>query len=343
MPTRPYHLCLYLFLLTCLSACSFGPAAPTAVQTPTPIITVTVPADATMTATPFLPGDPSAATTAPQPWGNYPPPQVTPVSTQIPPPVDLLPQPASQVTILLLGADFRPGRSGARTDVMILLTIRADGSVSLVSFPRDLYVYIPGWGMQRLNAAQPYGGFELTALTFEYNFGIRPQHYVETNLNGFMDIVDSLGGIEVQAARALSDQRDGYPEPFTVGPGRVFMDSATALWYVRSRGTTNDLDRLRRGQEVLVAIGRKLLTLDGLGRVPELYQTYQRTVETDLSLDALLLMLPLLQAADSENLNRYMIGADQTIPWTEPGSGAQYLLPDRAAIRALLAQALSAP
>ncbi len=197
---------------------------------------------------------------------------------------EAIPQPAGQVTILLMGSDQRPQTGGFRTDTMVLLVLRPSGSVSLVSFPRDLWVNLPGMGMQRLNTAMEFGGFELVQSTFQYNFGFAPQSYVLTNFSGFKSIVDSLGGVDVQVSQTLVDSRDGYPDGFRLDPGTVHMDGDTALWYVRSRKTTSDLDRLRRSQEVIAAIGRKLFSLNGLGRVPEFYGAFRGAVVTDLTL-----------------------------------------------------------
>lgn len=333
IPARPLFALLLLFIL---NACSSG--APAA----TPMITVTLPAQPSATATPFGPQGTYEATPALPPWDEAPTLVATPVATGVPPAAAPIPRPAGQVSILLLGSDQRPDGGSFRTDTILLLTL-GDGFVSLVSFPRDLYVYIPGWQMQRINTAYPHGGFELLADTLAYNFGIRPQYFVLTNFTGFKDIVDSLGGIEVETARALTDQRDGYPNPYTIGPGLVPMDGDTALWYVRARYTTSDYDRLRRAQEVLIAIGRKLLSLDGLNRIPELYSLYRASVETNLDLEFLLQLAPRLHSIDMQHVERYEIGAEQVTPWMEPESGAQYLLPKPDAIQAILQQAVGLP
>lgn len=338
LPARPISILSLFLILTLLSACRGSFGAPAA----TPMITVTLPAQPSPTATPFAPQGTCEATPPLPPWDEAPTLAATPAATGVPPAAAPIPQPAGQISILLLGSDQRPDGGSFRTDTILLLTIR-DGVVSLVSFPRDLYVYIPGWQMQRINTAYPHGGFELLADTLAYNFGVRPQYFVLTHLAGFKDIVDSLGGIEVEAARALTDQRDGYPNPYTVGPGRVHMDGETALWYVRARYTTSDYDRLRRAQEVLIAIGQKLLSLDGLNRIPELYGLYRASVETNLDLEFLLQLAPRLRALDIQNLERYTIGADQVTPWMEPESGAQYLLPKPDAIQAILRQAMGLP
>jgi len=131
---------------------------------------------------------------------------------------------------MLLGSDQRPGQNDYRTDVLMLATVKTDGSVSLVSFPRDLRVYIPTIGMDKINAAMEFGGFELLKSTLEYNFGFSPQSYILTNFSGFKSIVDSLGGVDVNVGQILMAARPGYPEGFTVNPGLVHMNGEMALW-----------------------------------------------------------------------------------------------------------------
>jgi LCP family protein required for cell wall assembly len=324
-------LSLVFLLLLALAACGTQKAS---VATTTPIIVVTVPANATPTLTPFQPADWSApASVEVQP----------PTSEQSSSSADLIPQPAGQVSIVLLGSDQRPDQGDFRTDVMILVTLRPDHTVSLVSFPRDLYVYLPGLNSQRMNAAMEFGGFEMLSATLEYNFGIRPQHYVLTNFSGFQSIVDSLGGVDVSVAQTLSDARTGYPDGFTVYSGQVHMNGEMALWYVRSRYSTSDFDRLRRAQEVMVALSQKLFSLKALAHLPEAYAAYRSAVVTDLTLDDALSLLPLLQALDPNRVNRFAITADQGTEWIDPNSGSYYLLPDPTAIRQLLQQAVGVP
>jgi len=257
----------------------------------------------------------------------------------IPPQAAPILQPAGEVTILLMGSDQRPHAPDFRTDTFLLVVLKTDGSVSLVSFPRDLWVYLPGQSMQRINTAQEYGGFELVKSTLQYNFGFTPQSYVLTNFSGFQSIVDSLGGIDVQVGQTLSDARAGYPGGDTINPGLVHMDGETALWYVRSRQTTSDLDRLRRAQEVIFAIGKTLLSQNGLTRIPQLYSAFRGAIVTDLTLKDVVNFLPILQSVNLNKIQRYAISTDQVIPFVTSG-GADVLLPRPDAIRQLLLQAL---
>ncbi len=247
--------------------------------------------------------------------------------------------PSGEFTILLMGSDQRPETGGFRTDTNVLVVLKKDGTVNLVSFPRDLWVYLPGIGMQRINAAQEFGGFDLTRATYEYNFGFAPQAYALTNFSGFQSIVDSLGGIDVQVGKTLFDARSGYPDGYQVDPGRVHMDGETALWYVRSRKTTSDLDRLRRSQEVFLGTGKKLISLNGILHLPAFLFALRGTVTTDLTPVDATHLWALLRAINSDKVTLYAISSEEVSPFITDG-GADVLMPHPQAIRTLLEQAL---
>jgi LCP family protein required for cell wall assembly len=198
--------------------------------------------------------------------------------------------------------------------------------------------------MQRINTAQGYGGFDTTVMTFEYNFGIRPDYYVLINFDGFRSIVNELGGVTVNVTQNFSDSRSGYPNGFTVYAGSVAMDSETALWYIRSRYSSSDIDRLRRAQEILQAIGMKLFTLDGISHLPMLYGAYKSSVDTNLTLDAATRLIPALKLVkDPTQVRRFVIGYDQVYDWVDPGTGAQVLVPIPDEIQKVILQAITFP
>jgi LCP family protein required for cell wall assembly len=308
-----------------------------------------VPADPNATSTPFLPLDPTARVLTPTPlptapWRDFAPPSVPP-EIAVPPPVPLLAQPEGQVNFLLLGSDQRPDTGGYRTDTVLLVTLNpALGTASITSFPRDLYLYVPGWTMQRINTVMAHGGFSLMQDTFEYNFGLIPDHYALINFWSFVSVIDSLGGIDVHAAYTLTDHRDQYGD-YTVNAGNVHMDGETALWYVRSRYSTSDFDRTRRQQEVLIAIFHRLVSLNGIARAPELYDLYKSNAATDIIFSDLTPHLDLAShlANNPANIHTFAIGASHVTSIRTPVSGAAVLLPDYAAITALLRQALNVP
>ncbi len=254
-----------------------------------------------------------------------------------------------QVNILILGSDWRP-TGGYRTDVFMLLSLYPkQGTASILSFPRDLYVNLPGMGNQRINVAQAYGGFELTNAMLETNFNVSADHYIMTNFDGFKNIINSLGGIDVNVGITLSDHcelpQGGAAKNCTVYPGINYMNGETALWYVRSRYSTSDLDRTRRAQEVMLALFSKMMSLDAVTRAPELYNLYSNTVETDMTLSDILPLVPLASTLinDTSKMRRYAIGIDEVTPTVLPASGAQVLLPNYDAIQRLVDQSAFTP
>ena len=171
---------------------------------------------ANTTATPFQPIEPTftpTMTQTPVPPTETPTPlaTATPIATETPTPIpwqEEVHMPDGQITFLILGTDARSDGL-KRTDVIILVIVNPNyGTVSMVSFPRDLWVFIPYHGENRINAAYAYGGFDLLAETFDYNFGIRPDYYIMTDFNNFIEIVNKLGGLEVEVEKSLEDKCD---------------------------------------------------------------------------------------------------------------------------------------
>lgn len=302
-------------------------------------------ADTAATPTPFQPIPPTAVffpTNTPLPTAT-PTPIPTPTPEPLPAPKGgWFQQPRGQMNVLLLGSDQRPGDPMFRTDTIILATINTEfTTVNLTSFPRDLWVTIPGWGESRINTAWGHGGFETLAATFETNFGVRPDHYVMINFRSFKKAIDSLGGLEIEVGQPLGDYRSGYW--VNIPKGRVYMDADDILWYVRSRKTSNDFARSRRQQEVLRAVFEKMLGMDAIRRIPEFYDLYKDNVTTDIGMGEILPLLPMAaRIKDSSHLQNFYIGPEQTydfITW----DGAMVLMPRPEMIEKVMRKALNVP
>ncbi len=290
----------------------------------------------------FIPHDVNYIEDQERSWEDYAGPSLW-LDMEVPAPMGILAHPEDQVNVLLLGSDQREGDYGFRTDTIQLLTINpSQGTVKLTAFPRDLYVYIPGYTMERINTAFGWGGFEALANTMEYNFGVKPEYYVLINFSSFVDVVDSLGGITVKVGRDLCDHRDAFGE-FCVSQSDYWMNGDTALWYVRSRYTTSDLDRGRRQQEVLEAIFNQLISIDGLVRAPELYEIYKENVTTNLTFDKMMSFIPLAaHLAEDHEIGRYAMGEEQVYDWVNY-YGAMVLVPIRENVLDVMRQAVSEP
>ncbi len=304
------------------------------------------PPDATATATPFQPIPPTPVylptdipTATPTPTQEF----IIPLES-IPTdfgPIEAIEEPKGIRNVLLLGSDMRPwwGKGGFRTDTIILASLNPEaGTVSLVSFPRDLYVTIPGYGQDRINTAWGKGGFNKLASVFEYNFGVQVDNYVLIEFSSFKRIIDSLGGLDIQVGERMIDYYRG--RQVTIKPGLRTMNADMVLWYARSRKTSNDFSRNRRQQEVLQGLINKLLSMDAISRAPEYYMLYKDSVKTDLDfLDALPYLPLAAQLGDGKRVKNYFVGSGKVTPFITAG-GAQVLLPQKDKIQRLLRKAL---
>jgi hypothetical protein len=183
--------------------------------------------------------------------------------------------------------------------------------------------------------------------TIEYNFGIRIHYYARVGFDGFVRIVDALGGLDIPVECPLSDT---FPDPDAPEgrtdvdwlPGIHHMDGKQALWYARSRWSTSDFDRNRRQQQVLRAMYQRLKNLGIISKIPDLWTALRENVATDLELDDLIYLGLVGSQLDLENVKSRFIGRGFLQSWTSP-KGAYVLVPDYEAIGAVVAEALTPP
>ena len=321
-------------------------SGPTSTPGPTPTPTCTFTPSATPHPPDELPGPPLVVTST----------AVTPQPFPVPSPMPLIEQPEDVINIVLLGSDQVDKESPGRSDVMIIASIDpAIPSVSLLSIPRDYYAWIPGHGFNKINTAYrrgeldkyPGGGPELVKATIEYNLGIRIHYYALVGFDGFVKIVDALGGVDVAVECALSDT---FPDPDSVTgqtdvdwePGIYHLDGKYALWYARSRWSTSDFDRNRRQQQVLRGLYHQVLALDIVPKIPQLWSALNETVATDLGLEELVYLASLSSELDMVNVKSSFLGKDVLQSWTAP-NGAYVLVPYYEILSPTLTAALEPP
>ena len=189
------------------------------------------------------------------------------------------------VDVLLIGLDRRPGLGGCRSDTMILCSYApGSGTLTMVSFLRDLYLPIPGHGSDRLNAAYAYGGRELLSSTLEQNFGLDLEGCVEVDFSQFASIVDALGGVKICLREDEARTIRKYCPGSTVGSGEQLLNGEEALYFSRIRelDPDGDLSRARRQRTVLQAILDAWKGAD-LGAMLEALRKILPMVSTDLS------------------------------------------------------------
>lgn len=246
--------------------------------------------------------------------------------------------------ILLLGTDQRELGSVGRTDTIMVLAIDAPNNrAALISFPRDIYLAIPGVGYSRINTAygfgeerQPGGGLPLLMSTIERNFGIPIHSYARIDFSGFEGVVDALGGVDVTVDCPLYDELIyRYFETYTLEPGVYHMNGQQALYYARSRKTTDDFDRARRQQRVLLAIRDRMLDANLLPRVPALWLALRDMVDTNLGPAEIADLAKLGASLGGRDLRGMVIRHPLVTDWTTP-QGGMVQLPDLPAINAAL-------
>lgn len=262
-----------------------------------------------------------------------------------------------RVNILLLGVDQRPQEVGpCRTDTMILVTVDpATNTAGMLSIPRDLYVEIPGYGLNRINAAHfigdrddyPGGGPALAKKTVQYNLGVPIHYYIRINFQGFRDIIDALGGITVEVEREIWD--DKYPDEnygymtIYIPAGVQQMDGEMALRYARTRHNGSDFVRLRRQQKVLLAIREKALSLDLIPRLPDLLRTMGYTVDTDLDPQEVLALAQIARQIEKGDIKSAVIDETMAVSVILPDTGANVLYPLRDKIAGVVEEIFSSP
>jgi len=265
------------------------------------------------------------------------------------PEAPLLPGKEERVNILLLGIDKRKVERGpSRTDTIILASIDPQTrTAAMLSIPRDLWVPIPGYGEGRINKAYflgevkkyPGGGPALAKKTVSYNLGVPVHYYVLVNFEGFVKIVDALGGIDIYVEKEIRDDKFpdeayGY-EPLYIPAGLQHMDGELALKYARTRHVDDDIGRARRQQQVLFAIRDKALRLNILPKLPSLLNALADTVETDMQPREILRLAQIASKIRREDIKTAIIDYSMTMPWTTP-TGERVLIPLRDRIRPLI-------
>ena len=202
------------------------------------------------------------------------------------------------INIMLVGQDSR-GNTRERSDSMILVSINPrTGEVAMVSFLRDLYVQIPGYYDNRMNAAYAFGGFPLLYEVMQVNFGITCDGGIEVNFEGFKDIVDVIGGVDVELTYREAQVVGTYVE------GVNHLNGEQALTYARIRKLDSDFGRTNRQRTVLQAILNKVRHLS-VTELFNLVNTCLEFVTTDMTnsqiLDIATVTLPLLSNLELES------------------------------------------
>lgn len=209
---------------------------------------------------------------------------------------------SGQMTVLMMGSDRREGDTQSRSDTLMVAFVDLDQKqIRLLSMPRDTYVTIPTTGERtKINHSYAYGGVDLVKETLESNFGIKCDYYMDVDFQGFIDVIDALGGITLDVPRDMY-----YPdEGIDLTAGVQDLDGDKALQFCRFRSDgQGDLGRIDRQQAFLVAMKEKLFNAGTLLKIPDICSAVINNMQTDFSGTQMLQIL--LQFKDGVDFQTY--------------------------------------
>ena len=238
---------------------------------------------------------------------------------------EVAPALTGRVTVLLLGVDARPDEKVSRTDTILVLTVNPKAKAAgMLSIARDLLVTVPGWNEDiKVNSVHVYGelnkypggGPALLRNTLQELIGYPIDYYVRLNFDGFREIVDLVGGVDIDVKKEIDDplypdENYGY-DPLYIAAGRQHMDGQLALKYARTRHADSDYGRARRQQQVILAIKDKVTQPGQLAalvpRLPGLILAMANSVQTDMPADKAIALARSIGQVDIHNPTQVVI------------------------------------
>jgi LCP family protein required for cell wall assembly len=247
----------------------------------------------------------------------------------------------SRINVLLTGIDSAEERDHALTDTLIVASIDpVTGSAAVISVPRDISMfplYNGGTFNGKINSLMtwarnhpadfPDGPLASVAKELGYLLGIPIHYYAAIDLRGFIDLIDSVGGVTVDNPKPINDPRYDWMDGqrgFALSAGKHTLDGRTALAYVRSRQGVgdNDFTRARRQQQVLLALRDKLTTPEMLLRAPDFIRKFGQTIRTNYPPDQTGDIIDLATGLDRSSVRQVVLGPTKYAthpPSTETG------------------------
>ncbi len=254
-----------------------------------------------------------------------------------------------RVTALLMGLDFRDWEANepaSRTDSMMLVTYDpVSNTAGILSIPRDMWVYIPGFDYGKINTAYylgeinqlPGGGPALAVSTVEQFLGVPIDFYAQIDFNSFIKFIDEIGCIDIKVRVPITIDPLGQGNTRTLQPGTQPLCGADALAYARQRHTDGgDFDRATRQQEVILAVRNQIFNLNLLpemiSKAPKIYSDIASGLRTNLTMSQVIQLALAAQKVPKENIKQAIIGTQDTKIATSP-DGLSILIPNPDNIR----------
>jgi LCP family protein required for cell wall assembly len=189
----------------------------------------------------------------------------------------------SDLNVMVIGID-KKAKGTRRSDTIMIANINPHSRhIGVISIPRDSRIEVSGHGFTKINHAYAYGGVELLRQSISNALQIPIPYYVEIDIQGLVDIVDELGGVDINVEKRMyyiDRAGDLYIDLY---PGKQSLDGEKAIQYVRFRSDAQgDIGRIKRQQKFISALGKKVLDLGFVLRVPRIMARFASHVNTNI-------------------------------------------------------------
>lgn len=213
--------------------------------------------------------------------------------------------------MLLLGVDGDDFKGDRSDTIMIAIVNPQTSNVSLLSIPRDLRVAISDRnGHDKINAAFAYGGVDLTAKTIEEVFGIPIEYYSIINFQGFQDMVDAIGGININVEKDMTFSDRITKTRFSLEQGEQKLNGIQTLNYARFRKDgEGDFGRMRRQQQVIRTIIDQTIDFRNIPKIIDIIKVVDKNFQSNVSFKDLGLLALKMRNLDSKNINTIKLDA----------------------------------
>lgn len=242
-------------------------------------------------------------------------------------------EPQEPFNVLLLGQDNRPGEDAARADTIIVARIDPENDkVWMLSIPRDTRVQIPGHGTSKINAATFYGGPSLMVETVKEFLGIPIHHYMDIDFDGFIQVVDSLGGVWIDVDTDIDDPKASSHGSYTaskIDKGYQLLDGDHALTFVRSRDFPDaDFTRMRHQQQFFKALADQATKFENVLKIPGMVKDVSQYMSTDMSMGQIVDVAMALRDMGGSNVQTATVMGEWKSPYVWPDEDLKTFLVD---------------
>ena len=234
----------------------------------------------------------------------------------------------NRVNILIVGCDEIENHGRADTIVFLSISPKTK-DVLILSIPRDTRVEIPGRGMDKINHAYAFGGEKLISKTVSSFLDVPIHFYAVADFNGFVNIIDELGGVEIDVEKEMHYVDKAGGVEINLYPGKQILNGEKSLQYIRFRhDKLGDIGRIKRQQKLALAVIKKMMNFDSITKIPQISEGMKGYIETNIKTQDAIALANLFRGVNQE---KFRVETAQGKPvYIE---GISYLEPDVEEVR----------